>query len=85
MFEGTIISELGRGAFWCEQDTTHTSVFVHISQVSGRRVLHIGDRIQFSIADNPLRPGKSMAVNVDFIGRVIAVQRSTPVASGGRS
>lgn len=74
MFTGTIISAPGRGVCWCEQDITHTSTFVHISQVADRRVLHVGDRIRFEIAPNASRPGQVMAVNVAYIGRVIARQ-----------
>jgi cold shock CspA family protein len=81
MFSGTIISELGRGASWCEQDETHSSVFVHISHVAGRRVLHTGDRITFSIADNPMRPGQTMAVDVSYVGHTIARQTSGPAVS----
>jgi cold shock CspA family protein len=81
MFSGTIISELGRGAFWCEQDETHSSVFVHISHVADRRVLHIGDRITFSIAPNPMRPGQRMAVDVTYVGRNIARQSSSTAVS----
>ena len=79
MFSGTIITTGGRGFWWCEQDATHTSVFVHQSRVADRRVLHLGDRIRFEIAENPERPGQTMAVNVTYIGKVIAHHASAPV------
>jgi cold shock CspA family protein len=84
MFTGTIISAPGRGVCWCEQDATHTSTFVHISQVADRRVLHVDDRIRFDIAPNPARPGQVMAVNVTWIGRVVARQTSASVSGGAR-
>jgi len=62
------------------QDITHTSVFVHISQVADRRVLHLGDRIRFEIADNPERPGKTMAVGVSYLGHAVARQISDRTA-----
>jgi cold shock CspA family protein len=80
MFTGSIISAPGRGVCWCEQDITHTSTFVHISQVADRRVLHVGDRIRFEIAPNPARPWQVMAVNVAYIGRVVSRQVGDTVA-----
>lgn len=76
MFEGIVISESVRGTSWVEQDETHTSVFCHISHVAGNRVLHVGDRVRFTITENPNRPGKMMADNVTYVGHVIARQTS---------
>jgi cold shock CspA family protein len=81
MFTGTVISSPGAGCWFIEQDLTHTSVFCHISQVADRRVLHIGDRISYLIAENLVRPGQTMAVNVTYIGRTIARQVSDKVQS----
>jgi cold shock CspA family protein len=78
MVEGTIITQLGRGASWCEQDITHSSIFVHISQVADRRVLHVGDRIRFEVGPNPAKPDKVMAFNVTYIGHTIARQVADP-------
>jgi cold shock CspA family protein len=81
MFQGTIVTDSGRGWWIVEQDLTHTALFVHHSSVANHRYLHIGDRIKFSIEPNPMKPGYSHAVNVEYVGLVVAIQRSAPTVS----
>jgi cold shock CspA family protein len=78
---GTITADSGRGFFWCEADGTHQSVFIHQSEVKGRRVLHPFDRIKFIIEPNPRFPDKLQGVRVEWVGREIARQVSATVQS----
>jgi len=79
---GTITSDSGRGFFWCEADVTHQSVFIHQSEVRGRRVLHPFDRIKFDIEPNPRDSRKMQGVRVEWIGREIARQNSSSFTGG---
>lgn len=74
MFTGLVVQESGRGFWWVEQDSTRDCVWVHQRYVSGRKFLHLGDRVRYKIADNPRRPGEKMAVDVEIIGFTVARQ-----------
>jgi cold shock CspA family protein len=63
-----IVVDSGRGYLWAEADDTHQSIFIHQNEVKNRRVLHVGDRVQFDIEPNPKRPGQSQAVRVEYLG-----------------
>jgi cold shock CspA family protein len=64
------------GYWFGEADETHESVFIHIKNVKGKRFLHLGDRVQFELVPNPLKPGEAHAANVEYIGHPIAKQTS---------
>lgn len=65
-----------RGFWFAEADLTHESVFIHVKNVKGKRFLHLGDRVQFELVPNPRELGEFHAVNVEYIGHVIARQTS---------
>lgn len=75
MNQGIIVFE-GKGWWIAEVDGTSEAVFVHHSQIPSNRYLHANDRIEFSIAPNPRKPGQNEARDVRFIGRVVARQVS---------
>jgi cold shock CspA family protein len=77
---GIIISESDKGFVWCETDVTHQAVFIHLSNVEGRRILHKLDRVSFELGLNPKRPGQTQGLNVKYLGHVIARQVSDAVA-----
>jgi hypothetical protein len=81
MFTGSIITESTAGWWLCEQDITHTTLFIHHSSVFDQRFLHVGDRVQFEIAPNPRRPGKFQAINVEYVGHTVARQVGGEVRS----
>jgi cold shock CspA family protein len=74
MFQGTVVTEGGKGWWMVEQDGTHLSLFVHHSSIRSQRYLHVGDRVEFNVAPNPKKPGYMQAVEVRHIGRQIARQ-----------
>jgi cold shock CspA family protein len=76
MFNGTIVLEGGRGWWIVESDGTSETLFAHYSKVLHNRYLHVGDRVRFESEPNPRKPGQNQAINIEFIGRVIARQAS---------
>jgi cold shock CspA family protein len=72
---GTVIEENTKGFSFIEVDETHQSVFCHISQVSGQRCLHRGDRVRFDLVPNPFRRAEMMAGKVEYMGRVAEMGR----------
>jgi cold shock CspA family protein len=77
MLNGTIVTESnGKGWWIVECDGTSECLFVHHSQVAHNRYLHVGDRIRFDSAPNPRKPGQNCAINVEYVGRVVARQTS---------
>lgn len=72
---GTVVSESQHGFVFAEVDGTHQSLFIHISQVNERRVLHVGDRVSFEIIPNPDRRGQVMGGSVEYLGRLLPSQR----------
>ena len=81
---GTIVTTCTRGYWFAETDSTHQSVFVHQRNVKGRRFLHLNDRIQFELAPSRIKHGELEAVNVEWLGIVIAQQTSASVAGESR-
>ena len=80
MLEGIITFVSGKGWYFAENLADHTAVFVHQNQVENQRYLKVDDRISFSIAPSTSNPGKSMAINVKYLGHVIARQVAGKVA-----
>jgi len=65
---GTITLE--RRDWWlCEDDADSRIFFVHYTGIPSGVQLHVGDRIEFDVAPNPVKPGHVMAVNVARIYR----------------
>ena len=77
MSQGTILTKTNRGCSWAEVDDTHECVFVHITSTAHNRILYPDDRVEFDIVENPLKPGKRMAIHVQWIGHVVARQISS--------
>lgn len=75
MFDGIVVFE-GKGWWIVERDITSESVFAHHSKILRNRYLHVGDRVRFEIEPNPQRPGQNRAINVEFLGHIIARQTS---------
>ena len=68
--QGTITLE--RQGWWlCEEDTESRLYFVHHTGIPASTNLHTGDRIEFDVASNPMKPGYVMAVNVVRIYRAL--------------
>jgi cold shock CspA family protein len=78
VFTGTVVSDVGKGCWFIEQDHTRDCVFVHQRHVVRRKFLHLNDRVKFNLAPNVLKPGEIMAVDVEIIGLMIARQVSGP-------
>lgn len=76
MHQGIITFDSQKGWYFGENLTDHSRTFIHIDAVENQRYLKVNDRVSFDIAPNPDRPGKTMAVNVKYLGRVIARQVS---------
>jgi cold shock CspA family protein len=74
--QGRITFSSGKGWYFAESDADHSAVFVHQNQVENNRYLQIDDRIEFDIAPNPKKPGKTNAVNVKYLGHTVARQTS---------
>jgi cold shock CspA family protein len=75
MLTGLVVFE-GQGWWIVECDNTSEAVFTHHSKVLHNRYLHVGDRVRFESEPNPRKPGQNQAINVQFIGHVIARQTS---------
>ena|SRR5579863_1315002 len=68
-----------RGIGWAVPDDGGNDVFVHRSSLPPeRRYLNEDDRISYEIG---YYNGKPCAANVKYLGHVIAVQRSAPIAA----
>jgi cold shock CspA family protein len=76
MFEGIVSFVSGKGWYFCENLADHSAVFIHQRQVENQRYLKVQDRVSFSLAPNPAHPEKLMAVNVKYLGHIIAAQYS---------
>lgn len=76
MYEGIVSFVSGKGWYFAENLTNHSATFVHQADVENQRYLKIDDRISFDLAPNPARPGKVKAVNVKYLGHIIARQTS---------
>jgi hypothetical protein len=74
MLTGIVVSNLGRGCWFIEQDLTRDCVFVHQKHVIGKKFLHVNDRVRFNLTPNPIKPGEVMASDVEIIGLTIARQ-----------
>jgi cold shock CspA family protein len=85
MATATVITPTTRGVCWAEQDETHASIFIHVAYVEQNRILYPDDRIEFDIADNPLKPGRKMGINVRWVGRVVARQVSSDERPNGQA
>lgn len=72
---GTVVSETSKGFVFIEDDSTHQSIFCHISQVHDGRCLHVGDRVSFDLVPHTRGQGV-MAGNVVYIGHAVARQVS---------
>jgi cold shock CspA family protein len=70
MATASVISETNRGYFFLEDDSSHQSVFCHISQVKDERCLHVGDSVSYELVPNPARRGHMMAGCVTYVGHV---------------
>ncbi len=82
MFTGIVVSNLGRGCWFIEQDFTRDCVFVHQKHVIGKKFLHVNDRVRFNLTPNPIKPDQIMASDVEIIGLMVARQVSAPVSGG---
>lgn len=78
MATGTVMSAGSKGFWWAEQDFTRDKIFIHITAVSNRKYLHLGDKIRFDIekTDRGLR-----AKNVEI---VVAAPWQEPAPIGVR-
>lgn len=76
MCEGVVTFVSGKGWYFAENSADHSRIFVHQNDVENFRYLKVDDRIAFDISPNPDRPGKTMAVNVKYLGHTIARQIS---------
>ena len=82
--EGVVTFASGKGYFFAENLTDHSSIFVHQVDVERQRYLRVGDRISFDVVPSRKTPGKTQAANVRYLGHVIARQTSAPSGSGVR-
>ena len=73
---GTIVLASDRGFRFAEADSTHQSIFIHQLNVNRRRFLHVNERIKFDLARSIIKPGEVEAINVEWIGTVVAHQIS---------
>jgi cold shock CspA family protein len=71
---GIITFSSGKGWYFAENLSDHSSTFVHQNQVENQRYLRVDDRISFDLAPSPKAPGKLMAVNVKYLGHIVAAQ-----------
>ena len=76
MFEGIVSFVSGKGWYFAENLTDHSAVFIHQTDVENQRYLKAQDRISFSLAPNPNRPGMMKGVGVKYLGHIIARQFS---------
>jgi hypothetical protein len=76
MLRGTVVSDLGKGCWFIEQDLTRDCIFVHQRYVVGRKFLHLQDRVTFQIIPNTMKPGEVMAGDVQIVGLRVAHQAS---------
>jgi len=76
MCDGIITYVSGKGWFFAENLSDHTAIFVHQNQVENQRFLKVGDRISFTVAPSVKTPGKTMAVDVKYLGHTITRQTS---------
>jgi hypothetical protein len=86
VFEGIVSFVSGKGWFFAENLANQSRVFIPQKNVENQRYLKVGDRVAFEVGPNPLSPDKEQAINVRYLGHVIARQTSgqTPQV-GGRS
>jgi cold shock CspA family protein len=68
--DGTITFESQKGWWLVEADETSELYWIHHSSVYRNRNLHPRDRVTFSVAPNPMKPGYVHAVNVVWVGRL---------------
>lgn len=78
MLTGIVVSDLGRGCWFIEQDLTRDCVFVHQKYVFRKKFLHVNDRVRFNLTPNPIKSGEVMASDVEIIGLTIARQVNDP-------
>lgn len=76
LMEGIITFESGKGYYFAETEETHQSVFIHQNFVNDHRVLHVGDRVRFTLEPNPRKPGSLHGASVEYLAHVIARQVS---------
>jgi cold shock CspA family protein len=71
---GRVSFESTKGFVFIEADESHQSVYCHIAQVNGGRCLHLNDFVSFDLAPSSVRPNAVMAVNVKYLGHILAHQ-----------
>ena len=76
MYTGTITFVSGKGWFFAERDGDSAAIFIHQRDVENRRYLKIDDRVEFDVDTSPRHPDKICAVNVKYIGHIVARQMS---------
>ena len=76
MCEGHITFVSGKGWYFAENSADHSAIFVHQNQVENQRYLKVDDRISFTVSPSTSHPGKTMAINVKYLGHTIARQTS---------
>jgi cold shock CspA family protein len=69
--QGTIRYVSNKGWYFAESDADHSSVFVHQRDVLNDQYLHVDDRIEFALAENPKHPGKTCGVGVKYLGHPV--------------
>lgn len=75
----TVVWASGKGYWFAEVDSTHESVFIHVRNVKGRRMLRLDDRVRLDIAPNPRIPGETHGVNVEYMGHCVVRQTGEPL------
>jgi len=72
---GTVFS-VSKDKFWgmIEDDRSHIGYFVHHSNVVDHIVLRLHDRVEFTVAPNPRKPGWFQAIDVKVVGRAVPTE-----------
>jgi cold shock CspA family protein len=73
-YTGFVTFDSGKGWYFAENEATQCAVFIHAREVENQRRLRVDDRVEFDLGENPKQPGKICALNVKYLGHVIARQ-----------
>ena len=74
MYQAIVTFVSDHGWFFAERLDDSSRVFVHQNDVENQRYLKVNDRIEFEIGPSRTIPGKTCAVNVRYLGHLIARQ-----------